>query len=450
MLAIILGAAVLVGVAVSFYVVRDISRGIDSIVKPMQALGNGDLTAEVPHRGETTEIGAMADTLQVFKEALIAKDRPPTKRAAVDAEAKIERGRRVDSITRDFESMIGEIVETVSSASTQLEASAGTLSSTAERSQKPHHRRCGGFRGSLDQRAVGGVRHRRDGVLGQRDQPPGTGIGADGDREPSTRPARPTTASASCRRPPPASATYVELINTIAGQTNLLALNATIEGGARRRSRPWLRGGRLRSEGAGRTDRKGHRRDRPADHRHPGGHPGFGRRDQGNQRHHRAAVGNLLDHCGGRGRAGCGKPRKSRATCSRRPRAPSRCPPTSPTCSAAPPRPSASSQVLAAAQSLSSDSNRLKLEVGKFLSNVRAALTGPSLNRPPGPVKKGPSPHRFLPRPRQRTGAAEVKVDGSPGCWLFCPVSGKSAVTNWPSGNGQSSLFGGLRGIPNL
>ncbi len=34
---------------------------------------------------------------------------------------------------------------------------------------------------------------------------------------------------------------------------------------------------------------------------------------------------------------------------------------------------SASSQVLAAAQSLSGDSNRLKLEVGKFLGTVRAA-----------------------------------------------------------------------------
>jgi methyl-accepting chemotaxis protein len=34
---------------------------------------------------------------------------------------------------------------------------------------------------------------------------------------------------------------------------------------------------------------------------------------------------------------------------------------------------SASSQVLSAAQSLSGDSNRLKLEVGKFLSTVRAA-----------------------------------------------------------------------------
>jgi hypothetical protein len=34
---------------------------------------------------------------------------------------------------------------------------------------------------------------------------------------------------------------------------------------------------------------------------------------------------------------------------------------------------SASSQVLSAAQSLSRDSNRLKLEVGKFLNSVRVA-----------------------------------------------------------------------------
>ncbi|MFN5718197.1 MAG: MCP four helix bundle domain-containing protein, partial [Bradyrhizobium sp.] len=133
MVAVILGLAILISVGVSLYTVRDISAGIASIVSPMQALGRGDLTAVVPHQGEKTEIGAMADTLQVFKEALVAK-KPADEAAAADAEAKIERGRRVDTITRNFEQMIGEIVQTVSSASTQLEASASTLSSTARRS----------------------------------------------------------------------------------------------------------------------------------------------------------------------------------------------------------------------------------------------------------------------------------------------------------------------------
>ena len=119
MLAIILGVAVIAGVAISFYLIRDVSNGIASIVKPMQALGQGDLSVEIPHRGEKTEIGLMADALQVFKEALIAK-KAADQAAASDAEAKIERGRRVDNITREFEQMIGEIVDNVSTASSEL------------------------------------------------------------------------------------------------------------------------------------------------------------------------------------------------------------------------------------------------------------------------------------------------------------------------------------------
>ncbi len=127
--------AIAVGIGAAILLIRDVSTGIKSIVAPMQALGSGDLTAQVPHQGEKTEIGAMADTLQVFKQALIAK-KAADEAATLDADAKIERGRRVDGITRDFESMIGGIVATVSSASTQLEASAGTLTSTAERARE--------------------------------------------------------------------------------------------------------------------------------------------------------------------------------------------------------------------------------------------------------------------------------------------------------------------------
>ena len=69
----VLSLTALLGIGIGFYVVRDVSSGIASIITPMQALGEGDLTAMVSHQGEKTEIGAMADTLQVFKEALIAK-----------------------------------------------------------------------------------------------------------------------------------------------------------------------------------------------------------------------------------------------------------------------------------------------------------------------------------------------------------------------------------------
>jgi methyl-accepting chemotaxis protein len=227
MLAVILGAAVIIGIGVSFYLVRDVSAGIASIVTPMQALGKGDLGAEVPHQGEKTEIGSMADVLQVFKQALIAK-KAADEAAAADAEAKIERGRRVDSITRNFESMIGEIVQTVSSASTQLEASAGTLSATAERSQTLTTAvAAASEEASTNVQSVASATEELSSSVNEisRQVQESARMATDAVGQARVTNDRVSELSKAASR----IGDVVELINTIAGQTNLLALNATIE-----------------------------------------------------------------------------------------------------------------------------------------------------------------------------------------------------------------------------
>ncbi|MEH2548049.1 methyl-accepting chemotaxis protein [Bradyrhizobium sp. AZCC 2262] len=227
MLATILGAAIILGIGVSAYLVRDVSSGIASIVSPMQALGQGDLSAKVPHQGEKTEIGAMADTLQVFKQALIAK-KAADEAAALDAEAKIERGRRVDGITRNFESVIGEIVQTVSSASTQLEASAGTLSATAERSQTLTSTvaSASGEASANVQSVASATEELSSSVteIGRQVQESAR-MATDAVGQARVTNDRVSQLSKAASR----IGDVVELINTIAGQTNLLALNATIE-----------------------------------------------------------------------------------------------------------------------------------------------------------------------------------------------------------------------------
>ncbi|MGY3696957.1 methyl-accepting chemotaxis protein [Bradyrhizobium sp. USDA 3240] len=227
MVAILLGIAILISVGVSFYTVRDISSGIASIVAPMQALGRGDLTAQVPHQGEKTEIGAMADTLQVFKEALVAK-KAADEAAAADAEAKIERGRRVDTITRNFEQMIGEIVQTVSSASTQLEASASTLSSTARRSQElTTSVAAASEEASTNVQSVASATEELSSSVTEisRQVQESARMAGDAVGQARTTNDRVSELSKAAAR----IGDVVELINTIAGQTNLLALNATIE-----------------------------------------------------------------------------------------------------------------------------------------------------------------------------------------------------------------------------
>ena len=223
----IVAACVIGGIGVGMYLVRDLSNGIAAVVKPMQALGSGDLSAEVTRRGEKTEIGAMADALQVFKEALIAK-KAADEAAAADAEAKIERGRRVDSITRNFEAMIGEIVETVSSASTELEASASTLTATAERAQELATTVASASEeASTNVQSVASATEEMASSVNEisRQVQESARMASDAVGQASRTNERVSELSKAAAR----IGDVIELINNIAGQTNLLALNATIE-----------------------------------------------------------------------------------------------------------------------------------------------------------------------------------------------------------------------------
>jgi methyl-accepting chemotaxis protein len=122
---------VLAGLTAAVLIVRDIARGIGSVLTPMRALAANDLEVSVPHQGETSEIGQIADTLQVFKDALVAK-KAADEAAADEAGAKMHRAEILDKATRNFEAMIGELIGSLSSASTEMEATATTLTNAAD------------------------------------------------------------------------------------------------------------------------------------------------------------------------------------------------------------------------------------------------------------------------------------------------------------------------------
>ncbi len=371
MLAVILGVAVVAGIGISFVLIRDVSNGIASIVEPMQALGQGDLTAQVPHQGEKTEIGAMADALQVFKDALIAK-KAADEAAARDAEAKIERGRRVDNITREFESMIGEIVNTVSSASSQLEASAGTLSNTAVRSQELATTvSAASEEATANVQSVASATEELTSSVNEisRQVQDSARMANDAVGQARSTTERVSELSKAATR----IGDVVELINTIAGQTNLLALNATIEAA---RAGEAGRGfavvasevKALAEQTAKATGEIGQQINgiqsatqesvnaiqeisgtieklseiastiAAAVEEQGAATQEISRNVQQAAQGTQQVSSNITDVQRGAGETG-----------------------------------SASSQVLSAAQSLSSDSNRLKLEVGKFLNSIRAA-----------------------------------------------------------------------------
>jgi methyl-accepting chemotaxis protein len=227
MVVIALGLAIVLGLVAGFYLIRDVTAGIASIVSPMKALGEGDLTANVPHQGEKTEIGTMADTLQVFKQALIAK-KAADEAASLEADAKIQRGQRVDSITRDFEKLIGELVDSLSSSSTELEAAANTLTTTAENTGKTS-----GGAAATSQEVSSNVQSvavateeitSSVGEIGRQVQE-SSRIAGEAVRQAQKTDTSITELSQAAAR----IGDVVKLITAVAEQTNLLALNATIE-----------------------------------------------------------------------------------------------------------------------------------------------------------------------------------------------------------------------------
>jgi len=362
---------IIIGIGAAVFLVRGVSAGIKSIVAPMQALGYGDLTAQVPHQGEKTEIGAMAEALQVFKQALIAK-KAADEAAARDADAKIERGRRVDSITRDFESLIGEIVATVSSASTQLEASAGTLTSTAERAQQLTTTvAAASEEASTNVRSVASATEEMASSINEigrqvQDSARMAGEAVDQARKTNDRVSELSKAAARI-------GDVVELINTIAGQTNLLALNATIEA--------------ARAGEAGRGFAVVASEVKALAEQTAKATGEIGQQITGIQTATQDSV-NAIKEIGGTIEKLCeisstiasAVEEQGAATQEMSRNVQQAAHGTQQVSSnitdvqrGASETGSASSQVLAAAQSLSGDSNRLKLEVGKFLNSVRAA-----------------------------------------------------------------------------
>ncbi|MEO6381755.1 MAG: methyl-accepting chemotaxis protein [Nitrobacter sp.] len=207
--------------------VRGILQPLNRITETMQVLSGGDLNVVVPQQGEKTEIGKMSDTLQVFKQALIDK-KAADEAAAVDADSKIERARQVDNITKEFEVMIGEIVETVSSASTELEASAGTLTSTAQRAEELTTAvAAASEEASTNVQSVASATEELTSSVNEisRQVQQSARMASEAVEQAGKTNDRIGELSKAAGR----IGDVVELINTIAGQTNLLALNATIE-----------------------------------------------------------------------------------------------------------------------------------------------------------------------------------------------------------------------------
>jgi methyl-accepting chemotaxis protein len=226
---IVAGLAILLGFAVAFLIARGIIKPLSGLTSGMKELAGGNFGVILPGLDRKDEIGDMAQAVEGFKVRAADKARE-------EAEAKIKQDqvaahqRKVEMyrLADDFESAVGQIVQTVSSASTQLEASASTLMTTAGRSQQlTTVVASASGEATANVQSVASATEELTSSVNEisRQVQESARMASEAVGQARTTTDRVSELSKAASR----IGDVVELINTIAGQTNLLALNATIE-----------------------------------------------------------------------------------------------------------------------------------------------------------------------------------------------------------------------------
>ena len=225
---ILAGLVLLFTLAVSILVARRITGPLQRMTVAMNDLAGGKLDIEVPGIGRHDEVGEMAEAVEVFKSNAIASLGLAVEQKEVETRAVARRKADMHKLADDFEGAVGQIVETVSTASSQLEASAGTLTSTAERAQGLTTMvAAASEEASTNVQSVASATEEMASSVNEisrqvQESARMAGEAVDQARTTNNRVSELSKAAARI-------GDVVELINTIAGQTNLLALNATIE-----------------------------------------------------------------------------------------------------------------------------------------------------------------------------------------------------------------------------
>src|ERR1700726_2671584 len=220
--------AALLVLGMTMLIVRRVTKPLRTRTESLTVLAEGRTDVEVQHADRHDEIGAIARTVDVFKNNRLERRQLEAERVSNEKLAMDRRKAELNQFVEDFRTKIGGIIERVLHSSGQFEKDAQQLSvtahSTAEmsgqsarasRQASEHVRSAAAASNELSQSIV---------EISRRVQE-SNGVTADAVKQADATNERMTEWSAAGNR----IGDVVNLITSIAEQTNLLALNATIE-----------------------------------------------------------------------------------------------------------------------------------------------------------------------------------------------------------------------------
>ena len=220
-------ALAFVGV-LAWFLLRSVVPRVGGLSNEMRLLADGVVDRDLTAFQSKDELGDMAAALVVFQEAQVRIRTMEAEQAEQKAQAEAERKAALLEMAETFERSVGQVVETVASASTELQASSETLSRTAQETSGHANvvARTADTSASNVQ-TVASASEEMSASIAEIAQQVGQSaqIAREAERKAAETNATVTTLAAAAEK----IGKVVSLISDIAAQTNLLALNATIE-----------------------------------------------------------------------------------------------------------------------------------------------------------------------------------------------------------------------------
>ena len=203
-------------------------RGITTLAAGMRDIAAGNTEVAVPLAGRGDELGSMASAVQVFKDNLIRTREIEAATAQARASAEEQRKATMHAMADAFEGAVGDILATVSSSATELQATAKSMTATATQTAvQSTSVAAAAEEAGTNVGAVAAAAEELGASVQEiaRQVDGSAGLARDAVSEADETGRLVQELSQAVSR----IGDVVGLISTIAGQTNLLALNATIE-----------------------------------------------------------------------------------------------------------------------------------------------------------------------------------------------------------------------------
>ena len=222
------GLAVLLGLVFAVLIARSILGPVGAMTGVMDQLASNNLSVAVPYADRADEIGTMAKSVTHFKEQLIRVKDLETEQEAQKKQAEADRLTAMRKMADTFEDSVGKVIETVTSAATELQAASGQMAGTAtETSAQATTVSSAAQQASANVQTVASATEELAASISEIAHQVERSLSV---AERARNEAGTTTDQVrSLSEDVGKIGDIVNLINDIAAQTNLLALNATIE-----------------------------------------------------------------------------------------------------------------------------------------------------------------------------------------------------------------------------